>query len=674
MIQSDLLRFKIDYKNDKIYPLLSSIENQSKEYEVASKIIEIFDKCYKEKLSKERLGLMIKELEYIYKDYKLIRGLYSLMEKRCIFAPIIEDTENDYGLINRNDIKYNDINRQVPSEGIKNLTPYEIRRRVFEESSQRNIAVSEINRQEILDAVAHKLQTTASILVKIMWSDLDENMIIMHYRNIDPPSLLVSYNVSSIQTLLFDCLRIKIKMNASESIGTIWKWVLRKVKKLGLMYWLEIDINSGSNNNNDLKSKIVCTIEGPLNVIKLTDRYGIAIAKIIPDIFQSEFWELNAEILRINSEGKKKLYVFEMNEKTNADKISPDIIKNFYNNANEKSILTPFNSKAIDLTSTKNQVDKFQKTQKSKRENIHLLSNVESNSPIYRFDSDIEKTFYQKFKSFDSSWKISREPEPIVTNQRTAFIPDFLLTRFKNKIIVEIIGFWTKDYLLRKISKITQTLDSKLDENFFMILIIDFDNLASYELDKQNKLSDIRNNDKVLIIPYKKNNIPFGEIISFLKMIDSKYITKYWNENARKFNIEDKLDDMLENFKNSKDLMLTIGQLNKAVIYDDKENQSNEYLDIKEILKDNKDFKTHIEEKLESNGMVIIKDHIFKQGFFKELFISLQNAKFLREATELLNSKGIEEEIHIDILQKIGFEIEWNGLDYSNAAIKYNKN
>ena len=33
---------------------------------------------------------MIKALEYSQKDYKLIRGLYSIIEKRCSFKPIFE--------------------------------------------------------------------------------------------------------------------------------------------------------------------------------------------------------------------------------------------------------------------------------------------------------------------------------------------------------------------------------------------------------------------------------------------------------------------------------------------------------------------------------------------------------------------------------------------------------
>jgi predicted nuclease of restriction endonuclease-like RecB superfamily len=46
MIPSDLLRYRIDYKINKIYPLLCSIDNNSSEYQLSKIIIEIFDECY----------------------------------------------------------------------------------------------------------------------------------------------------------------------------------------------------------------------------------------------------------------------------------------------------------------------------------------------------------------------------------------------------------------------------------------------------------------------------------------------------------------------------------------------------------------------------------------------------------------------------------------------------
>ena len=67
---------------------------------------------------------------------------------------------------------------------------------------------------------------------------------------------------------------------------------------------------------NTKENTIICSIEGALNVIKLTDRYGSAISKIIPTIMKSERWHIQADILRVTNSGKKLVYEFEISEKS----------------------------------------------------------------------------------------------------------------------------------------------------------------------------------------------------------------------------------------------------------------------------------------------------------------------------------------------------------------------
>ena len=54
----------------------------------------------------------------------------------------------------------------------------DIRRSVFDESARQNIAVSEQTRKSILEKMSNKLGISNETLSKVMWSDLDENMII----------------------------------------------------------------------------------------------------------------------------------------------------------------------------------------------------------------------------------------------------------------------------------------------------------------------------------------------------------------------------------------------------------------------------------------------------------------------------------------------------------------
>src|SRR6478735_2907540 len=156
MLPSDLLRYKIDYKNNKINPILCNIDSYSPEYQIAKKILEIFDECYVNRYNKSKLNYMIKALEYSQKDYKLIRGLYSIIEKRCSFKSTYE---------------YSNANLLDPSQVIfVNSNPIDIRKLIFQDSAKNNIAISEEKRNTILKEISNKLDKDIKTIEKIKLS------------------------------------------------------------------------------------------------------------------------------------------------------------------------------------------------------------------------------------------------------------------------------------------------------------------------------------------------------------------------------------------------------------------------------------------------------------------------------------------------------------------------
>ena len=58
-------------------------------------------------------------------------------------------------------------------------------------------------------------------------------------------------------------------------------------------------------------------------MVKLTEKYGNAIAKLVPLIFKADNWSIKADILRITGSGNKTIYSFEMSEQSHSDLISP---------------------------------------------------------------------------------------------------------------------------------------------------------------------------------------------------------------------------------------------------------------------------------------------------------------------------------------------------------------
>ncbi|MBN9389539.1 MAG: DUF790 family protein [Chloroflexi bacterium] len=76
------------------------------------------------------------------------------------------------------------------------------------------------------------------------------------------------------------------------------------------------------------------------------------------------------------------------------------------------------------------------------------------------FDSTVEARFYEEFSALareghTAGWQVQREPEALaLPGLNLLYIPDFALYRGDIKVWLEIIGFWTPDYRVRKLEKL----------------------------------------------------------------------------------------------------------------------------------------------------------------------------------------------------------------------------
>lgn len=70
-----------------------------------------------------------------------------------------------------------------------------------------------------------------------------------------------------------------------------------------------------------------------------------------------------------------------------------------------------------------------------------------------QYDSRLEERFAREFRRAAPDWDIVREPEPIAAGD-TLIFPDFAVRRRLNpgpRWLLEIVGFWTPDYVARKL-------------------------------------------------------------------------------------------------------------------------------------------------------------------------------------------------------------------------------
>jgi predicted nuclease of restriction endonuclease-like RecB superfamily len=79
------------------------------------------------------------------------------------------------------------------------------------------------------------------------------------------------------------------------------------------------------------------------------------------------------------------------------------------------------------------------------------------------YDSAVEADFAARFSSLDLDWDLVREPEPLETGARV-MIPDFAFewkhTDFR--VYFEIMGFWTPEYVEKKLGQIDDLEDIEL--------------------------------------------------------------------------------------------------------------------------------------------------------------------------------------------------------------------
>lgn len=305
-----------------------------REVTIAWEIINLFKEGEGEKY--EKVLERCEELESAY-DYRVVRGLRTIVERKCDFKLI-----SDRGK--------------------------EIRRFLFE----RGFITSEAERRKVLEEAQNFFRDPD--IEELMFCDLKEEQLLCSVPEVSPEEIVKEYNLSLTQTLLFNAL--ELSFTASDN----YQEIFRRIKYLGLMYEIE---------GNEVR------ITGPASLFKKTRKYGTSFAKLLPPVIKAKEWHTKAKI-ELNRD--RRVYDFELSSK-------------------EKDLF-PVNDEEV----------------------VH-------------FDSKVEENFYKDFLSFDLGWDIKREPAFIKAGN-SVIIPDFGFYRKGIECYLEIVGFWTPEYLENKLRKL----------------------------------------------------------------------------------------------------------------------------------------------------------------------------------------------------------------------------
>ena len=79
------------------------------------------------------------------------------------------------------------------------------------------------------------------------------------------------------------------------------------------------------------------------------------------------------------------------------------------------------------------------------------------------FDSGVEADFATRFESLDLDWELTREPEPLAAGAHVV-IPDFAFDyeHADFRVFFEIMGFWTPEYVEKKLARLTDLEDVEM--------------------------------------------------------------------------------------------------------------------------------------------------------------------------------------------------------------------
>lgn len=391
MLTADLARSRT--RNGTIQPLF--IDPTEETYrETAAELIRIFEAHVGKPRGK--LEETIDELTIADTDYKVVQGLAKLLQDECEF------------------------------ETVAAADPREIRQRLFEKANGSYPVVRQPTLGEdtqsvvVYSWVADELGISLEECYHGMYADLAENKRLVRFgdrvsqdyehagesssttrltgdseesyatETISVEWLLTRYNLALAQAVLYDATRLRIRV--WDHFSTVFSYV----KLFGLMHRIyPIDTDGTRVEATDQAEGYEAVLDGPASLFSQSRKYGIRMANFLPALPLCDRWEMEAEI------------------------------------ADDDALNTTLR---FDLDHT-----------------TGLSSHYSAQDA---FDSDLERTLAQKWERANTDWTLLREDD-VLDLGAEVMIPDFALEHPDGRrAILEIVGFWTPEYLEEKLTKI----------------------------------------------------------------------------------------------------------------------------------------------------------------------------------------------------------------------------
>ncbi len=607
LLTSDLLVTRISY--GKIKPTYASFDAEN--LELAKLLIETFEQHVG-----KPYGDLLSELEGLEEmNYRFIRGLAQLLGRKTVI------------------------------ETAAAVDPSAAREAVFEACG--GMAISALEREAALEKAADKFAVSVPELEEALWADLEENQVLKSFDSISPAELLRKYNISLTQTLLFKAVDMDIRITGD------YQKILWRILKTGLMYTLEDEgeteeeiekgeeEKAGKGQKKGMEKKIGVGkrtkegvhlhLDGPASLFKMSERYGNSFARLFPVLLRSGNWELKAGILHKGYQGKRLLeFALDSSEKA----FRPPL---------PEGPEYPEAKTGSEATASGTRIGEARAGYETRggvgipKEDMKIPDEKES----ITYDSAVEKIFGGLKLG---SWEIRREPT-VLKAGKYAFVPDFALERDGTVVYLEIVGFWTSEYLEKKIGKLKEVREP-------VILLIN------------RKLKCSEKDFPARDVIFYEKKIPVNEVMQILRRYEAE----------KRAEDREKVQDS-EIPLTGEIISLEAISKEKGIGTDALKDVLSKRLEGSGELKESKESKEPRESK-GSEEYLLLENYILHRNLLEKVdreLEKLENSGTYADAVKVFEGFELDRSLYYPVLEELGYKVSWVGLSEDDARVRKEK-
>lgn len=274
------------------------------------------------------------------------------------------------------------------------IDPREVRRQIFERAAPhlplRDDSLEQptlpdwrgerLSRAEVMQQAAEALKTTPEVLEQALYADLPEAHVVRELDLPTPEWLLERYNVALVQAILLRAVGMEITISGNSPAR--YRQLFRFIKFFRLMH-LIVPLAGGGYR---------IQLDGPLSLFKLSNRYGLQLAELLPALLLADGWTLKAEVRWGRKDELRELL------------LSP-----------KEGLISHYPDKGV-------------------------------------YETREEQWFKQRFSTIATEWTLHPAESVLALGEQEVVVPDLELRHPDGRVAyLEIVGFWRRGYLERRI-------------------------------------------------------------------------------------------------------------------------------------------------------------------------------------------------------------------------------